>query len=35
MREQLLLYLFDQTQGVITGDERDVLVGAEILKQLE
>src|ERR1041385_6193023 len=35
MRGQLLLDLLDQTQGVIAGDERDVLVGADILKQLE
>lgn len=31
----LLLDLLDQTQRVITGDERDVLVSAEIVEQLE
>lgn len=31
----LLLDLLDQTQRVVTGDERDVLVSAEILEQLE
>ena len=32
---QLLLNLLDQTQGVIAGDERDVFVSADLLKQLE
>src|ERR1041385_8400475 len=35
MREQLFLNQLDQTQRVIAGDERDVLVSADILQQLE